>query len=296
MASAAVTRKKKSILNKLLLYILLLGAFSLSAQQPRDGGKPSYRKFRKDYKYIKKKDYFGPDRNYYPPVSMDEYEYDENEYNNGYDGLKFSPQQIQRSRRNGTGSGGSNGTKPFDPNIRRVPPIDFDPPNIKSPDLDSQRTPLISPMFWKVLLFVLGFILLAWIVYMIVKNYKPRNLAVPGNFSPAEWNPELIPKTELELRLEAAMLRNDYRECVRIYFTFILKELIRLRRIQWKKDLTNIDYLIQLSGKEGYIDFQESVRIYDLVWYGEYAIGREEYEQVLPHLEKNYQSLIAEHG
>ncbi len=279
-------------MNKFLLYIAFFGIFSLAAQQPKDGSKPSYKKFRKEYKYIKKKGYEGPDRNYYSPVPMEEVEYDEDL--GGYNGLKYSSQQIQRSRR-GTQRGGGTGTKPFDPDVRKLPPVDFDPPNVQPPDLDAPSAPMISPMFWKILLFGLGFILLAWIVYLIMKNHKPKNLPVAGNFSPSDWNPELIPKTELELRLEAAILRNDYRECIRIYFTFILKELIRLRRIKWKKDLTNIDYLIQMSGKDGSAAFQESVRIYDLVWYGEYEIAKEEYEQVLPHLEKHYQSLTAAH-
>lgn len=285
----------KRILNKLLLLAWFMGTLVLFAQPVKEP-KPTYRKFRQEYKYTRHKNYPGPGRNFSSPVPMEtrQYEYGDEDLNT----LKYSPQQIQQSRqrRNVTGKGGSNGTKPFDPDVRKSPPVTFDPPHLKTPDIPAPGKPFFSPMFWKVLLFIIVFLLVAWIAYLVIRNYKPKDRPVSErDFSPADWNPELIPKTELELRLEAAMERGDYRECVRIYFTFILKELIRLRRIRWKRELTNIDYLVQLSGKDEYAAFEESVRIYDLVWYGEYEITQKEYESLVPHLEKNYQSLIATH-
>lgn len=276
---------------------MLLSVFGLHAQKSDE--KPSYQKFRKEYKYLREKNYSGPGSNYYEPVPMNEnkdFDYDEDE-----DDYELDPEDIERSRSaqrqnygGSGGGGGSTGNKEFDPAVednRSLPEVDIPEP----PDTDIKyNPPVISPLVWKVLLIVIGFILLAWIAYTLIKNRNPKDIAV-SSFQHSDWNPELIPKTELELRLEAAMLRDDYRECVRIYFTFILKEMIRLGRIKWKKDLTNIDYLLQVSGKKGYQDFQESVRIYDLVWYGEYEITRAEYDEVVPHLEKNYQTLTTEH-
>ena len=114
--------------------------------------------------------------------------------------------------------------------------------------------------------------------------------------SESEWNPDLITKSELELRLEEAMLRGDYRACIRIYFTFILKEMIRLKRIKWKKDLTNFDYLLQVQSNKkiertDFESFSESIRIYDLVWYGEYDIKNEEYSELSPILANYYKHL-----
>lgn len=279
-------------MSKLILYISFLGIFfNLSAQLKKEPA--SYKQFRKDYKYTKHKKYTGPDRSYTSPVPMEKVDF---EYDEDYTGLKYSQRQIEqsRSKRGTTGRGGGTGNKPFDPGVRRNAPVDLNP-QAQPQKVNPPSPPMFSPMFWKILLFIILFLLLAWIAFLVVRNYRPKEKPVQGNFSPAEWNPAMIPKTELELRLEAAMERNDYRECVRIYFTFILKELIRLRRIKWKKDLTNIDYLIQLAGKEEYIEFQESVRIYDLVWYGEYEITKAEYEEVVPRLEKNYKSLTAKH-
>jgi len=91
--------------------------------------------------------------------------------------------------------------------------------------------------------------------------------------------------------LEEALSRDDFREGVRIYFTFILKELISKGWIQWKKDKTNHHYLLEVNGKPNSDIFRECVRIYDLVWYGEYEIDRKAYEMLQPTLLNYYHSL-----
>jgi len=265
-------------LNKFLLYILLFFSVGTLAQGELPK-RPSLRSFQETYKYVKNKKYFGPSSNYNEPESMDPYEEDETDY--GYQGLQYSKEDIERSRSSKvspTGRGASSGNKKYDPNISE--PEDL--------------APWISPFAWKVILIVLGALLLAWIAYLVLKNYQKTPEIISDKFDPTSWNPALIPKTELELRLEAAMEIEDYRECVRIYFTFILKELIRLRKIKWQKERTNFDYLLQLSGKAEFIDFQESVRIYDLIWYGEYTITKSEYDEVVPHLASNYFKLVNE--
>lgn len=106
-----------------------------------------------------------------------------------------------------------------------------------------------------------------------------------------DWNPEVISKTELELRLEEAVEREDYRECVRIYFTFILKELIRKGWINWKKEKTNYHYVLEMHKRENAAHFNECVRIYDLVWYGDYNIDQDIFGLLQPSFENYYKSL-----
>ena len=285
------------ILNKYLFCILLFFIGSAQAQT-NDKEKPSHEKFQREYKYVKQKNYSGPESNYSDPQGMEEAE-DNGDY---YEGLEYSPESIKRSRESrkmnaDPGQGGSTGDQEYDPRISEPEPVEFDPPDIDTPDVDipDVNAPSISPNFWRALLFIGLFILLAWLAYVLIKKYNPKVAVTPASYSASDWNPEMIPKTELELRLEAAMAREDYRECVRIYFTFIMKELIRLRRIQWKRELTNYDYILQMMNKDGFSDFNRSVNIYDLVWYGDYEITSKEYQAVLPHLENNYKSLTAEH-
>ena len=277
-----------------MFYILLvIFPVTLSAQ---DNKAKTWKSERKFLKYQKEDGYKGPTEWYGSTPAEMEYE-DQSGYNSSSSstssrqGIQYVPQKVRRdrNRRRGFNRGGGSGTMPMDPKVRRPPPIryDIDPPDVDLPDVDG---PNIGSGFWKVLLFILIAALVILILYFIFKNATPIDKKVIVDVED-DWNPEVITKTELELRLEAAMTREDYRECVRIYFTFILKELIRKSWISWKKDKTNHHYVMEMAGKSNQLVFMECVRIYDLVWYGEYEIDEEVFEMLRPTLQDYYKSL-----
>ena len=131
-------------------------------------------------------------------------------------------------------------------------------------------------------------ILLAFIIYQLIKNKTPKDAVIPFEPLAEDLNPATITKTELELRLEEAMRNEDYRECVRIYFLFAMKNLIERRWIFWKKERTNMHYIIEMQGRPGAYDFEQIVNIYDLVWYGDYELDKSTYAGIQPELERHY--------
>lgn len=300
--------------SRILLIVALFASAFVFAQTRKE--EPSLENFRRKYRYVKDKNYKGPDNYYNSPAEMGDG--DENipqsNSSSGSNGgtIQYSPDEIDRIRDrkaqrsqsgpggsgDGFGQGGGGGTKPRDPEMGKPEPIEFDPPDIDPPDVDipDVNAPTFSASLVKTILIILAAIALLLIVYYIVKNYRPRNKRVKTEFVQEEWNPGTVSKSELELRLEQAMAENNYRECVRIYFTFILKEMIRLRLIRWKKELTNFDYLLQAQASPNYREFEESVRIYDLVWYGDYSIGKEDYLRLENHLDRHYKLLSAQHA
>lgn len=308
-------------MNKYLLFISIFFSLYGYAQQSKE--KPTLQNLQKRHNYMQSKDYKGPKTEAYKnPAAMEDPDYSDNNgkphatTSGGGGTITYSPEEIEKGRKNkqqqrnksgsggngggGFGSGGGNGrggSKPSDPEMGKPKPIEFDTEEVESDsDIDPIDTPKISPAFWKTLMFIILIIVVFFVAYYIIKNYRPRNKKLPAAFAPEELNPESISKTELELRLEEAMLREDYRECVRIYFTFILKEMIRLRRIRWKKDLTNHDYVNQAQSNDTGGHFRESVRIYDLVWYGEYAIQKAHYQKLEGHLSNYYKQLSNENA
>ncbi len=302
--------------HKLLLFIALIVAPIVFAQSKKE--EPSLENFRRKYRYVKNKSYKGPKNQYSSPADMrqdDNTPQSSSSSSSNGGTIEYSPDEIDRIRERraqqyeenqeqqsgngrggyGDGLGGGGGSKPRNPEMGRPEPIEFDPPDMDAPDVDlpDMQAPTFSASIGKIVLIVLLAIALLIIAYFIIKNYRPRNRKVSSGLSREEWNPETVTKTELELRLEQAMAENNYRECVRIYFTFILKEMIRLRFIRWKKELTNFDYLLQAHASPNYNEFQESVRIYDLVWYGEYDISKEDYLSLERHLDRHYKLLNA---
>jgi hypothetical protein len=289
-------------LTKRLTYLFLLISCAVLAQpKSAPAQNEPWQQNQRAYRYVKARKYTGPHgAQSMHPASMQDALEEDPYYENYSEGLSYSPKDIRQARaeKRGEASGGNGeGGKARNPDISQPEPIDVpETPSVNppAPDMDVS-VPAVSSKLWMGIGLLLLFAALAFIVYLVAKNHHPSNRRVATDFSPDAWNPLLIPKTDLELRLEEAMLRADYRACVRIYFTFILKELIRLNHIQWKKELTNYDYWLQVQGRPGAADFAESIRIYDLIWYGEYEITRTEFEQVLPHLRHHYEQLTAAH-
>jgi hypothetical protein len=285
-------------LNKLLsILVFLFVLITCFSQGSEKDAKKKVWKQEKDYlKYQKKKNYKGPEDWYgSEPSSLQ----DEDDYygtgSPGSQGIQYNPQQIQKDREKqfSKKSGNGNGDLEADPEIKRPDPItfpDIDSPDIDAPDLPDVDVPEAPVSFWKVILFLIILAAVIFLLYWWLKNRQPANTTIRQNVE-NDWNPEVITKTELELRLEDALSRDDFREGVRIYFTFILKELISKGWIQWKKDKTNHHYLLEVNSKPNSDIFRECVRIYDLIWYGEYEIDRKAYDILQPTLLNYYHSL-----
>lgn len=159
---------------------------------------------------------------------------------------------------------------------------EFDPPEIDEPDVDIDPVDIgeIPQSFWQLVLFLLIFAAIILIVYFLLRNLNP-NSSITQEFDDY-WNPEVVTKSELELRLEAALQREDFREAVRVYFTMILQELIRFNAIKWKREKTNHQYLQEVKSPTLKSDFRRTVRLFEIVWYGEYAIDAARYKEIEP--------------
>ena len=275
------------------LFFLPFWGFSQDQKTTTWKSEKDYLEYRKEEKYQGPNDWYG---SYPANIKDEEYSNSSSGNNSGYNqGIQYTPQKIQKDRQKryqGFERGGGDGTVPFDPKVQDPDPIelpDVDAPDVDLPDVDIDP-PTISPTVWKVILFILIAAALLIVVYLIIKNKKAPNKKVVVDVE-NDWNPEVISKTELELRLEEAMEREDYRECVRIYFTFILKELIHKGWINWKKEKTNYHYVLEMHKRENAAHFNECVRIYDLVWYGDYKIDQDIFELLQPSFENYYKSL-----
>lgn len=249
--------------------------------------------------YEKSKKFKGPDNwNSSYPSDLNDY-YDESQQYDHSLPLEsiVTTEELNESRVKRYGSEYSDGAiKKPNPGIIPPNPIelpDIDLPDIDLPDIDLPDIDLPSLgtwEFWKTVLLIIAIGALLFTLYLILKKIRPSDSKISVDVED-EWNPTIITKSELELKLEKAIMGNNFRECVRIHFMFILKELITNNSIDWKPEKTNYDYLTEVRKSKGYDGFGECVRIYDLVWYGDYEISLQDYNQLKPALENYYQSL-----
>lgn len=294
MVSAAVYKKLRVILINRFIHICLCLSLPLVVlSQQKDDLDEQWEKRSRGYRYVRDKNYDGPEDWYgSSPSSM---KTDDNSVApvNGSSGT--SSNRIEGNRQEAERDGG--GDLPVDPKTKDAEPIELpdinppDLPDVDPPDLPEIDPPTISENIWRTLLVLIVTALLIFLIYMYLKNRKPSDKKIDNAEIDLDWNPKVISKSALELRLEEALNNSNYRACVRIYFTFILKELIRKNWIFWSKEKTNHHYLLEMGGKPNAHLFAEAVRIYDLVWYGEYEITKAVYDQIQPVLDTYYRSL-----
>jgi len=206
--------------------------------------------------------------------------------------------QYSRDQRFPTGSGNS-GVRQRIRKGEGVTLEDIDRPDVSAPDIDAPQwdAPDYDPSsfntsFWKTFLLIFAIVLLALLIYFIFVKNKDTDTVVKKELNDHEdWDPTEVELNELTKKLSEAIERNDYRGCVRIYYTMILKELIEKQWIQWEKKKTNLHYLLELGGRKERGELEKSIRIFELVWYGDYTIQKNEYEQVAPQMSNFYQQL-----
>ena len=131
-------------------------------------------------------------------------------------------------------------------------------------------------------------ILLSFLIYQLfVKaSFDDKGSKIVDDFE--ELAPTQIPKSELELLIEKALANDDFRGAIRLYFIFIIKGLSEKGWIRWEKKKTNFSYLIEMRGKPQYESFNDVVSIYELVWYGNYSVQKEDFNS----LEPRFKSLL----
>lgn len=195
-------------------------------------------------------------------------------------------QENIKKQRKGSGKGKKSDKEMKDSDMAEPP--EFDPPEINEPDIDidAPDPTKISQNTWKTILVILLFAAAITVLYFWLKkqNSNPKFVQEFDD----DWNPELITKSELDIRLDNALKNENYRECVRIYFTLILQSLIAHEFINWKREKTNHDYLLEFPKGDLKKSFSDCIRIFDLVWYGEYQLDRVRFEKI----QSKFQSLL----
>lgn len=143
--------------------------------------------------------------------------------------------------------------------------------------------------FMQILLLVVGAILIAFLIYYFFLRFnvdeKGAKIVSEQDIPPME-----IPKSELERRLEVALKEGNFKEAVRIYFIFIIKDLSEKKWITWEKDKTNFSYILEMRKRPQYNLFNDSVFIFEWVWYGNYQVTEENYKN----WEKTFKKLLSE--
>jgi len=149
----------------------------------------------------------------------------------------------------------------------------------------NQSNVSISGGFFKILMLIIIAVILGYAAYMLFVNSPVKGKSHKILYD-QDMNPEMVELSELEVKINNAKQDTDYRTAVRLYFIWVIKELSDRDYIVWKKRKTNYNYLLEVNNKEFRDDFESSIKNYEFIWYGKYALGKSDFEGVENHFKK----------
>lgn len=88
---------------------------------------------------------------------------------------------------------------------------------------------------------------------------------------------QLIQSGNFPLLIDENEQRGDRRQCIRLYYLWLLKLLKEQEVIEWLPEKTNSDYLVEIKNELLKAKFGHLSYIYNYIWYGEFPVTEYEY-------------------
>jgi len=133
---------------------------------------------------------------------------------------------------------------------------------------------------------VLPYILLGVLVFLLIRFFlkvNSRNLIYgEQNKATIKFTDEehIIKNEDINSLIAEAVKQNDFRLAIRYYYLLALKNLSENEVIDWQLQKTNEDYIKEIKTNTLQSQFEKITRIYDYVWYGEFAVDAPKFENL----------------
>lgn len=146
---------------------------------------------------------------------------------------------------------------------------------------------------------VVPYLLLAILIFVLIRffiNVNSRALIHSKKNHPLVSLSEeehIIKNEDIQSLIEQALAAKNYRLAIRYYYLHILKLMSDREIIDWQLQKTNDDYLNEIDKLDIKRSFTKITRLYDYIWYGNFAIDEPKYqraETVFSNLQKNLEN------
>jgi hypothetical protein len=125
-----------------------------------------------------------------------------------------------------------------------------------------------------IIIAVLVFIIIRFVLGAKMENSKVKL----ESFEMLESIEDNLEGTDLNPYLNKALEAVDYKTAVRILYLSIIQKLNDMNWIRWKKDKTNMDFLMEMRSQSSFKTFRNITLSYEIVWYGEALLNSAEFD------------------
>ncbi len=148
--------------------------------------------------------------------------------------------------------------------------------------------PKVNTNFLTVLAYILAIGLVLALILYLFKSQIFGNKSINGDATLIDLenlDEDTFRETEFEKLLRQAIEAGNFKLAIRIYYLMIIQSLTLSGWISWKKDKTNIEYLIELRSRDIYKDMQGATLTFERVWYGDMNVEEDQYDELKPKFE-----------
>lgn len=90
---------------------------------------------------------------------------------------------------------------------------------------------------------------------------------------------ELIRRADFDQMIQSAEKKGDTRQCIRMFYLWLLRDLAEKKEIEWYAQKTNSDYYNEIKDESLKQRFSYLSYLYNYIWYGEFKINDAEYRR-----------------
>jgi hypothetical protein len=158
---------------------------------------------------------------------------------------------------------------------------------------------LIEFLTSKGFIYTLYILLGALLIYAIIRIMNENNVRLFYRSAKSRKGlsgpelPEDETGADLNQQLQHFIQLRDYRQATRYLYLISLTMLNEKGLIQWHRDATNQEYLLQLKGSAWETSFRYLTGIYDKVWYGEFPLEETQFNRLHHYFEDFYKTVPA---
>jgi hypothetical protein len=146
-------------------------------------------------------------------------------------------------------------------------------------------------VFFQVLAIIAVVLALIYAFYRIMQAPRNSTLASDGVQITLENLDKYLHESDLDRFLKEALSTGNYTLAIRLYYLQVIKNLSIKQAIHWAQQKTNRDYIREMREHRLHTPFKQVTRQYERVWYGNSAIGLNEYNQLEPEFKQLLQSI-----
>ena len=97
---------------------------------------------------------------------------------------------------------------------------------------------------------------------------------------------ENLLETELDGSIQKAIDDGNYALAIRLYYLSIIRELSLAKKLDWKKEKTNFQYLKELNNHPLKDSFKNATNVFERIWYGEEELPADRFRAIAPEFEQ----------